>query len=77
MMKLINFLWNSVSNIFIRTNANQTLNYLPSIAHRVYDDKFIENFDEIVIIGDLHGCFDELLLLLDKIHQNCKTHSKK
>lgn len=75
-MKLINFLWNTISNIFF-SNANQTLNYLPSIIHRVYDDKFIQNFDEIVIIGDVHGCYDELLLLLDKIHQNCKTHSKR
>ena len=28
----------------------------------------------VVIIGDVHGCFDELLMVLDKIGWNQKTH---
>lgn len=33
------------------------------------DDEFINKFEEIVVIGDVHGCADELEELLDKVHK--------
>lgn len=39
------------------------------------DDEYINKFDDIVVIGDVHGCADELQELLDKVHQD--TRSRK
>ena len=38
------------------------------------DDEYIDKFDEIVIIGDIHGCYDEFKELLEKVHS--ETPSK-
>lgn len=43
---------------------------LPHIIHKQLSQQFINNFDEIVIIGDIHGCYDELMELLNKINNN-------
>lgn len=39
------------------------------------DDQYINKFDEIIVIGDVHGCYDEFKEALDKIH--AETPSKK
>lgn len=39
------------------------------------DEEYINKFDEVVIIGDIHGCYDEFKELLDKVH--AETPSKK
>lgn len=41
---------------------------LPASPHVVVPPQTIALFDEVVVIGDVHGCFDELIHLLDKIH---------
>lgn len=38
------------------------------------DEEYLANFDEIVVIGDIHGCYDEFKELLDKVHS--ETPSK-
>ncbi|KFM58494.1 Bis(5'-nucleosyl)-tetraphosphatase, symmetrical, partial [Stegodyphus mimosarum] len=37
----------------------------PAIAHQHFDSLFLEKFDEILLIGDVHGCYDELKILLE------------
>ncbi|KAF7488174.1 Serine/threonine-protein phosphatase 1 [Sarcoptes scabiei] len=39
------------------------------VRHLKLNDDFLDQFDEIVVIGDIHGCFDELQLLLKQIHE--------
>lgn len=39
------------------------------------DDEYLEKFDEIVVVGDIHGCYKEFKELLDKVHS--ETPSKK
>ncbi|CAL1286618.1 unnamed protein product [Larinioides sclopetarius] len=39
---------------------------LPQVLHRQLDSSFLEQFEEIFVIGDIHGCFDELVTLLDE-----------
>lgn len=41
----------------------------------VLDEQYLSNFDEVVVIGDVHGCYDELKELLDKLHS--ETPSRK
>lgn len=41
----------------------------------ILDDDFLEKFDEIVVIGDIHGCYDEFKEVLNKVH--AETPSKK
>ena len=36
---------------------------LPSIMHKVIDG----TYDRVIIVGDVHGCYDELMKLLDKV----------
>lgn len=38
----------------------------PSIAHLVIDDESLAKYKEIIVIGDVHGCYDELEELLVK-----------
>lgn len=42
----------------------------PQTIHQQLKDDFLKQFDEVVIIGDIHGCYDEFMLLIDKIHNN-------
>ena len=37
--------------------------------------EYLQQFDEIVVIGDIHGCYDEFNELLEKVHS--ETPSKK
>lgn len=39
---------------------------LPQVLHRQLDSSFLEQFREILVIGDIHGCYDELKILLDR-----------
>lgn len=39
------------------------------------DDKYLDKFDEIVVVGDIHGCYDEFKELLQKVHE--ESPSKK
>ncbi|GFT13027.1 hypothetical protein TNCV_431481 [Trichonephila clavipes] len=39
---------------------------LPQVLHRELDSSFLEQFEEILVIGDVHGCYDELKMLLEK-----------
>lgn len=41
----------------------------------VLNEEYLKAFDEIVVIGDIHGCADEFSELLDKVH--AETPSKK
>lgn len=58
------------SILFSTRTADKLLNNIPSIVHHVCNDEFIEKFDEIIVIGDIHGCYDEFQLLLERIHRN-------
>lgn len=42
---------------------------LPNPIRLKLDSSFIEKFDEVVVIGDVHGCSDELEEALANIHQ--------
>ncbi|RWS31683.1 uncharacterized protein B4U80_08692 [Leptotrombidium deliense] len=47
---------------------------LPNECHKVLNDEFVDKFDEVLVIGDVHGCFDELNQLLTSTHsQSDKT----
>ncbi|XP_064458947.1 serine/threonine-protein phosphatase 1-like [Ornithodoros turicata] len=39
---------------------------LPSIPHLTLSKEFVDSFDHILVVGDVHGCFDELVELLEK-----------
>lgn len=38
----------------------------PPTMHLVLDEQYLSQFKEILIIGDVHGCYDELEILLTK-----------
>lgn len=40
---------------------------LPPVLHKVLDADFLQKFPEVIIIGDVHGCRDELDQLLAQI----------
>ncbi|GBN76009.1 hypothetical protein AVEN_159201-1 [Araneus ventricosus] len=40
--------------------------YPPRIRHRFLNPNYLQNFTEIFVIGDVHGCYDELQMLLQK-----------
>ncbi|KAI1295399.1 putative phosphatase [Halotydeus destructor] len=44
-------------------------NPFPEICHQELDEEYIAKFDEVLVIGDVHGCFDEMSSLLDEINQ--------
>lgn len=41
----------------------------------VLEEDYINKFDEIVIIGDIHGCYDEFKELVNKLHANSPTRN--
>ncbi|XP_074593441.1 bis(5'-nucleosyl)-tetraphosphatase PrpE [asymmetrical]-like [Brevipalpus obovatus] len=46
---------------------------LPPVHHKVLEKELIDRFDEILVIGDVHGCFDELRECLNTVHANTTT----
>lgn len=38
----------------------------PQIIHKCLDHTFLQRYEEVFVIGDIHGCYDELILLLEK-----------
>lgn len=42
---------------------------LPPVKHVTLHEPFLSKFNEIVVIGDVHGCFDEMKQMLNLIHQ--------
>jgi hypothetical protein len=49
----------------------------PDIIHRELTEEFVNQFDEVLVIGDVHGCYDELMLLLAKINNNQSDYNKE
>lgn len=39
----------------------------PEVLHRVLSEEFLKKFDEVIIVGDIHGCYDEFMLLVEKM----------
>ena len=46
---------------------------LPQVIHEVIGDEWMKQFAEVLVIGDIHGCYDELIELLNKINDNYNT----
>lgn len=49
----------------------------PPIYHQVLETKFIDRFDEIVVIGDVHGCYDEMIELINQIESTKPNQTTK
>ncbi|CAG2104933.1 unnamed protein product, partial [Medioppia subpectinata] len=45
------------------------------IRHQTLAKEFVDRFQEVVVIGDVHGCDDELIQLLDLIHNKNNNNS--
>lgn len=45
----------------------------PPALHVSLDDSFLSKFSEVIVIGDVHGCFDEMKIFLDTIHNGTKN----
>lgn len=43
----------------------------------ILDNSYIDKFDEIVVIGDIHGCNTEFEEILDKIHNETPSKNPK
>lgn len=46
---------------------------LPSVLHKIINSETTNLYDEILVIGDVHGCFDELQELLEIADGDKKT----
>lgn len=46
---------------------------LPSTLHETLDLQFINQFDEIIVFGDIHGCYDEMMECIEKVGTNSKV----
>ncbi|XP_015905911.1 bis(5'-nucleosyl)-tetraphosphatase PrpE [asymmetrical] [Parasteatoda tepidariorum] len=64
----------AVATLILRTSADdhrcdhptKDTGYPPKVFHQVLNASVINKYDEVVVIGDVHGCLDELKLLLEK-----------
>lgn len=74
---LLHFVLKSVPSYASRTRPYFSgLNIpFPQVPHLVLSDELIDGYDEVVVIGDVHGCFDELTELLAQIHNNVTENS--
>ena len=43
---------------------------LPEVLHKSLDTQLIDRFDEVIVIGDIHGCYHEMIALLAQITDN-------
>jgi hypothetical protein len=69
MVALIVNLLHWLSAAFLRTSSGEQLVHhmklpLPPIIHKVLDAEAVDRFDEVLIVGDVHGCYDEMISLL-------------
>ncbi|KAF8787268.1 Bis(5'-nucleosyl)-tetraphosphatase PrpE like protein [Argiope bruennichi] len=44
--------------------------YPPSVPHQTLNKEFLDQFNEIIVIGDQHGCYDEEQLLINRFQLN-------
>lgn len=58
---------------FVRSQLGQFLKFSgPTAAGDKFitlDDEYLDRFDEIVVIGDIHGCSEEFIELLNRVHE--------
>ncbi|XP_015913656.1 bis(5'-nucleosyl)-tetraphosphatase PrpE [asymmetrical] [Parasteatoda tepidariorum] len=69
MVSLIACFLNSIGKLIPKPHSYHTHAFglpLPQAFHRSVDPAWLEEFEEILVIGDVHGCYDELKLLLKK-----------
>ena len=50
---------------------------LPSQPHLLVSSERIASFDEVLVIGDVHGCYDELIELLTKARDSAPDSTKR
>lgn len=43
----------------------------------VLDEEYLSKFDEIVVIGDIHGCYDEFREAIERIHAESPSKNPK
>lgn len=67
---VLSLLLPAIRNRIFRNVSGRSVGVIPrpAVSHVVLTDQTISRFDEVVVIGDVHGCFDELSALLQKIH---------
>ena len=39
----------------------------PPVYHQLLKPEFVDRFDEIVVVGDVHGCYDEMIELIEQV----------
>lgn len=60
----------------VATRFKHTLDIpFPPVLHRTLDAAYLEQFDEILIIGDVHGCFDEMGKLIRSVSEGQHANS--
>lgn len=82
MVAIIAHLAKVYESLFVRnlSSASRKL-YNPEIPappnlHMVLDDKFLADFDSILIVGDVHGCYDELIEMLNLAKKTAKSNAR-
>jgi hypothetical protein len=83
MVAIIAHLAKIYENIFVRnlTSASSIKFHNPEIPappylHKILDDDFLSKFDDILIVGDLHGCYDELQDMLNLASKTAKPNAR-
>ncbi|GIX78916.1 metallophos domain-containing protein [Caerostris darwini] len=69
MVSLVVCVLNAINRLIPKPTRRYFHNYnipFPQVMHKHLDSSFIEQFEEILVIGDVHGCCDELEALLEK-----------
>lgn len=66
---VLSLLLPAIRDRIFRRVVSQSVSKIPRpyVSHVVLTDQTIKPFDEVVVIGDVHGCFHELNALLQKI----------
>lgn len=49
----------------------------PPVYHQLLKPEFVERFDEIVVIGDVHGCYHEMIELINQVEASKPNSSTK
>lgn len=48
----------------------------PQKLHEILGAEFIDKFEEVLVVGDIHGCFEEMQALLRSVHLGQFANSK-